>query len=446
MSQREIPEWSWRPAWHRCRTACALLVAMVLLPACHSRGRMLMSRPNLYADSPAGPFAQVPPELRGNRIDVFYVTDRQPKPSADGTVQYTSDRSDSMAFGSCLVEIGNDLSWEKVVAQSLQSPRLKPLFLSIERVEEHGRFPATPTPLVRGDAGLIDDPDWIARRDAVTEQFRAEVGKRLAATPRKEVFVFIHGYNNRLSDGAFVMAELWHFMGREGVPVIFSWPAGSAGLLLGYTHDRESGEFAVFHLKEFLRLLASCPELEKIHILMHSRGTDVGLSALRELIIETHGAGRDPRVALKFGRVVLAAPDLDLEVASQRVAAERVPLGVERMTVYVSHTDRMVGLAALLFTSARRVGQMTLQDMMPRRAVDPKAVPQVTIVEARVKTDWKGHSYFRTNPSASSDVILTLRDGKRPGAENGRPLIEVDPSMNYWLLRDGYPAANSGAR
>jgi esterase/lipase superfamily enzyme len=442
MNRKQADEQPSRPAWRRCRMAGVFLAVMALLPACGSRGRMLMPRPNLYANAAAAPFEQVPPALRDNRVDVLYVTDRQPNSKPDGTTEYTSDRSYSMAFGSCIVEIGDGLSWETLVDRSLESPRLKPLFLSINRIEEHGRFPATPLPLVRGEAGLIEDPDWVAKRDAVAKEFGAEIAGRLARTPRKEAYVFIHGYNNRLPDGAFAMAELWHFMGRGGVPVIFSWPAGSAGLLRGYTHDRESGEFAIFHLKEFLRLLASCPELTKIHILMHSRGTDVGSSALRELIIETRAAGKDPRAALKLGNVVLAAPDLDLDVATQRVAAERVPLGVERMTVYVSHTDRMIGLAALLFTSARRVGQMTLQDLMPRRAIDPKAVSQVCIVEARVKTDFKGHSYFRTNPAASSDVILTLRDGKKPGAENGRPLIEVDRAADYWLLRDGYPSVS----
>ena len=71
-----------------------------------------------------------------------------------------------------------------------------------------------------------------------------------------------------------VIAELWHFLGRQGVPILYTWPAGFGGLR-GYTRDRESGGFTIFHLKQFLRLLASTPELEELNIIAHSRGTDV---------------------------------------------------------------------------------------------------------------------------------------------------------------------------
>ena len=80
------------------------------------------------------------------------------------------------------------------------------------------------------------------------------------------------------------MAELWHFLGREGLPIIYTWPAGYPGIF-GYTYDRESSEFTVFHLKQAIRWLAKLPEVENIHLLAHSRGTDVTVSAVRELVI-----------------------------------------------------------------------------------------------------------------------------------------------------------------
>ena len=48
-----------------------------------------------------------------------------------------------------------------------------------------------------------------------------------------------------------------------------------------------------------------------------------------------------------------------------------------------------------------------------------------------------GHSYFYSNPAVSSDVILILRDNFDPGAENGRPLIKMGPSL--WSITDDYP-------
>ena len=56
-----------------------------------------------------------------------------------------------------------------------------------------------------------------------------------------------------------------------------------------------------------------------------------------------------------------------------------------------------------------------------------------------MKTNFTRHSYFRTNPAVSSDLILMIRDNRDPGAENGRPLIEIDRGLNYWKIKDGYP-------
>ena len=44
-------------------------------------------------------------------------------------------------------------------------------------------------------------------------------------------------------------------------------------------HDRESGEFTVYHLKQCLRAVAACPDVERVHLIAHSRGTDVTISA-----------------------------------------------------------------------------------------------------------------------------------------------------------------------
>ena len=104
---------------------------------------------------------------------------------------------------------------------------------------------------------------------------------------------------------------------------MYTWPAGRSGLLKGYTYDRESGEFTIYHLKQFIRILASTPALARIHMIAHSRGTDIAASALRELFIEAKAAGIDPQKKFKIANLVLVAPDLDLDVVIQRFGAER---------------------------------------------------------------------------------------------------------------------------
>ncbi|MFQ5575047.1 MAG: alpha/beta hydrolase [Terriglobia bacterium] len=394
-----------------------------------------MPTPNLYVDSKSNPFAAVPPEFRNNQVDVLYATDRKPIKQDDGRLQYGIGRSTSLAFGSCVVEIGKDIPWDTLVANSRVHDRSISLELTVREITEYARFPDTPVLLVRGKKDFIVDPAVESRYTAVAGKLRQELNARLARTPRKEAYIFIHGVNNTFETAVVVIAELWHFLGRQGVPILYTWPAGRAGLLKGYTYDRESSEFTIYHLKEFIRILATTPALEKIHIIAHSRGTDVAASAVRELVIEARAAGVDPHVQFKIGNLILVAPDLDLDVVTQRLGAERFFLGSERLTVYVSEEDQAIALAGWLFTSRRRIGHLRPEDFTAEQRKILERLRKTQFIDVRVPS--AGHAYFRTDPSASSDLILLLRENRDPGIANGRPLIEH--IVNFWELYKGYP-------
>ena len=87
--------------------------------------------------------------------------------------------------------------------------------------------------------------------------------------------------HNTFEGAIFALAEIWHFLGREGLPIIYAWPVGLFELF-GYTHDRESSKFTVNYLKQIISWLSEQPEIENIHLIAHSRGTDVAVSAIRE--------------------------------------------------------------------------------------------------------------------------------------------------------------------
>jgi esterase/lipase superfamily enzyme len=233
------------------------------------------------------------------------------------------------------------------------------------------------------------------------------------------------------------VAGFWHFLGRQGVPIAYTWPAGRGGALRGYTYDRESGQFTIFHLKQFLRLLASCPQLRKIHVVAHSRGTDVAASAIRELFIESRGAGGHPNLRLKIGNLVLLAPDIDVSLASQRFAAEGIGLGLDRLTIYVSQNDRALDASNWLHSGLRRVGQSTIDDLPVELRGRLENAIVADIVDVRVPSGLLGHTYAQSSPEASSDLILLLRDNRDPGRENGRPLERLAP--RYWVINEGYP-------
>jgi esterase/lipase superfamily enzyme len=420
--------------------ALAAVVFLSNVVGCSKPGPALVSAPNLYADSDANPYESVPVELQGNTATVVYATDREPETIED-VYGYGYKRSRTVSFGLCTVRMGEpQTTWDQLVAASRTRERSEPVPLMLANIDERGAWPPFAPP-VQVDGRWVDDPKELDARAVQTRKLHALLAERLALTPRKELFVFVHGYNNTFTSGAFRASQIWHFTGRGGVPVLFSWPAGSTGLLQGYTRDRESGEFANPHLKMFIRDLAACPEVEKIHLIAHSRGTDILATAVRELHVESRGAGKETKAELKLGQLVLAAPDIDLDVFVERFGADRVGFVPERLTIYVSPNDKAIGLSNWLFGSARRIGQLAFGDLGPEFAAAVKSHPVLDIVDVRAKTAKKGHGYFLDSPAALSDLILVLRDGRKPGEANGRPLFN-DPE-GFWQVRDGYPTATS---
>ena len=439
------------PRQHIALSVCIALV----LPAAIGCSRPLMPTPNLFLAQGDGknPFADVPPKLQNNKVDILFVTDRESTGIKNGSVRYGHVRSRSMAFGSCIVEIGKDVEWPVLVENSRTRRRSVSLSLKTSQTTEQARFPKTPLPVISAPDGIKLDPKEVELEQKVVGKLQNEVKKRLEVTKCKEAFVYIHGFNNTFEDGVFVTAELWHFMGRRGVPITYSWPAKAS--IIGYGYDRESSEFTVFHFKQFLRAIAACPELRKMHILAHSRGTGVAASAFRELVIaanawpgkndQTSGSpGQTARSVLaKVGNVVLAAADIDMEVASQRLSAEMAFMGAERVTIYLSREDKALNLAAWVLDSMTRLGTLTARIFTPAQKKALDTIDRIDFIDARVDSGFLGHAYFHSSPAVSSDLILLLRNNFKPGKECGRPLTP-DPEGNkrYWSIGKGYPYAN----
>jgi esterase/lipase superfamily enzyme len=393
-----------------------------------------MPTPNLYANGGVDPFSDLPPALQNNKVEVLYLTDRAPKegwrPEAP---VYGHKRSRSVAFGVCELQIGDGVSWADLVEASTSAKRSVKLELMTNSVVELGRFPATPKTL----AEIPSVADTATQPAVAVDQFQQELSARLAKTPVKDVYVFVHGVKTGFEGSVTTAAELWHFLGRNGVAVAYSWPAGGKGILRGYNYDYNSSEFTVYHLKETLRAIAGCPDVGKIHVIAHSRGTDVTVTAIRELHLEISGSGRVTRDVMKLGTVVLAAPDLDVDVVMQRCVTARLGKVPERSLIYISATDKALGLSRLLFGGAR-LGSLQ-PEIFTKEEIDAlRESPYMAVVDARVTEPGAyGHNYFYSNPAVSSDLILVLRYGRAPGAAHGRPL-EIEES-GFWEIDDAYP-------
>jgi esterase/lipase superfamily enzyme len=397
-----------------------------------------MPTPNLYTDKKAALFEALPQEYASPLVELIYVTDRAPETDEAGNLRYGYNRSNSLAVGTTVVNLGQNATWEDLVEASRTHTRFGEFELRLVSIEEFTRLPPTPVPYKVIDGTVVEDPEAVAAIEAGIALVQAEVKRRLALTSRKDAYIYVHGYHNTFEDAAFALAELWHFFGREGLPIVYTWPAGHPGIF-GYTYDRESSEFTVFHLKQLIKWLAEQPEIENIHLIAHSRGADVAVSAFRELVIWARGAGLDPRQHFKIKNFVLAAPDLDVQVISQRIAAERLALAVDQATLYSSPDDKAIGLAEKLFASPRgRLGTLGIDELNEEEIGRMKAnASRVTVVNFEGESTGYGHSYFRNNPAVSSDLVLKIRYGFKPG-EAGRPLEHI--GLNFWRVPEGYPA------
>jgi esterase/lipase superfamily enzyme len=423
-------------SWRDPFAARAALIALAGFALGCATGHPLMPTPNLYSGADGYPEAAVPPASKSSQVDLLYATDRAPLPDDGGGLHYGRNRSASVGFGSAVVEIGEGETWEELVEASQGNRRKGKLGLELRSSTELGRFPPTPHPFTVVNDEPVDDPEVAAEDSRVAEALRSEIRRRLAQTEQKDVILYVHGFNNSFEFAACSQAEVWHFLGRRGVPILYSWPAAHGGLF-GYFIDRESGEFTIYHLKQLIRLLVSTPEIERIHILAHSRGTDVATSALRELVIETRAAGKNPREHLRIANLVLAAADLDFDVVRQRLMAEQFGPAFGQITIYTTQADKALGVSQTLM-SGTRFGRIKSGDLGESEQEIFTEVTNVNIINVQGVSGFIGHGYFRTSPAASSDLILILRDGSKPGDPN-RPLTHQ--MLNFWEMPKDYPGA-----
>jgi len=429
-------------------------IAALLIGGCATSARQLMPTPVLYQLPGGQPVFDRAAETRQRRspdLDLLFITDRAPPTAAEleaqgqdqGPLPYGQERAKRIAFGSAQVRVVPGLDWEALREQSQLAKRTREVNLELGEVRELGAFPQEPYQLRRTEDGkLLRDRAELARHAEAKGRLQGEVQRRLAAASKKEVLLYVHGFNETFESAAFTAAELCHFLGREQVCAFFTWPASSSGnFLTSYTTTTESADYAVEHLKKSLRMLGTTPGVEGVQILAHSRGTALTLKAVRELGLEAIAAGKEAVDLYKMNNLVLLSPDIDVDIAAQQLTGflsdpDLITLWPEgklprvlkgRLTVYTSPEDRALLVSKILFRSRNRAGQLRPEDLPEKGQRYMEALGRMDLISYLGKrTDFFGHSYFTTNPQVSSDLIQLIRYGKRLG-EPGRQLIKTGP-------------------
>ncbi|MEP0355250.1 alpha/beta hydrolase [Paraglaciecola sp.] len=420
----------------RCINTYYIFVAALafLLSSCTSKPA-LMPTPNVFLNTPYLE-SKVPVALRKTSMKLIYVTDRAVSQKVGQ--KYNAKRSSSMAYGIAKVNFEEpSLPWNELVAQSNAPKRSVDLGYVLEKTEELGRYPMSPYKFTQVQGRLSIDKSVQEKKQFHENELNKIVNDQLELSTNNDVILFVHGFNNTFEDSIFTLAGIWHFLQRQGVPIVYSWPAAAGGIT-GYFADKESGQFTIFHLKETLRALFNNPKIENMHIIAHSRGTDVVTTTLRELIIENRAAGGNPRQDLRIENLILAAPDLDFGIIKQRLMAEQFGPAFGKITIYTSQEDSALGLSQWL-TNTISFGRLNTQDINVNEREIFKAAGNVSLIKVPTSNSFIGHDYFHSNPAVSSDLINLILYNAQPGSER-RPLFKIE--NNFWLLNMDYLIAH----
>jgi esterase/lipase superfamily enzyme len=322
-------------------------------------------------------------------VKIFYATDRKALGGGD-SLQFSGLRADkgAVSYGSCQVSIP-----ETHVIADLERP-------SVWRLEFH------------------PDPEKHIVLEKVESEARGrfleDVAGAVGASPAKEAFVFVHGYNVSFEDAAIRTAQLAYDFGFKGAPILYSWP--SRGSLFGYLDDEQSVQQTVGDLKQFLEEVAQTSGARVVHLIAHSMGNRALLPALSEL-------AADPKFQEfpKFNTVVLAAPDVDRDVFKNLVAQIHRPQN--NITLYVSGRDQALVASHLLFHKEPRAGEGG-GDTIVMAGLD-------TVDVSKLSMDALGHSYFGDNRNVVEDLLKFLKGQLAP-----RPGLSKVPvgSLAYWQM------------
>jgi esterase/lipase superfamily enzyme len=227
------------------------------------------------------------------------------------------------------------------------------------------------------DQAVLSDVEF---RNAVAPARQSPGTKR-----RHNVLIFVHGYNNNFQESLYRLAQIKADTGFNGIPLLFAWP--SQGQAVAYALDKEAAAYSLEYLIATLTMLTSSPQVGEILVVAHSMGGMLTAEALRELRVRH----RD-RVIARLNRVVLAAPDIDVEVFRsqvQTIGPLKPPL-----TVLVSKDDEALRLSSLGGGSTVRAGALDVNNPLVREAALRAKVRIVDISQLQSSGGGMGHDRF----------------------------------------------------
>lgn len=393
---------------------------------------LLMPAPDVYEEGAIDPFVDNDPIVQGGHPGVLYATDRAPAAEGDKTFTYYSDkRANVLRLGVASVQLGvnEEITWEEARNISLLKNRTTDYPLKVTEIEEFGVLARTVRPF----------NDKIEPHPDPGDRFANEINRRLerSSPNHKDVFIYVHGYKVAFENPVLVASELWHFLGYQGAFIAYAWP--SMAKWLAYFSDLDDAINSARNLRGLILHIAENTNARRIHLVGYSAGTQVVSRTLADLgmygfLLDDDEIDR----RVKLGNVILVGSDVDRDILGGYLidGALRIP---DAFTIYQSSADSALGVAKFLLGRPRS-GQTfdSTVSFGPRAIRFLKESPNLRIIDvtdAEGGTSGNGHSYFRTSPWVSSDILMTLLYDLPP---EQRGLILTESEFPVWAFPPDY--------
>jgi esterase/lipase superfamily enzyme len=259
---------------------------------------------------------------------------------------------------------------------------------------------------------LLDQVTPLAKGD-----FVRALQQQIKDSPSRDVFIFVHGYNNTFEDAARRAAQMAYDLDFDGTPIVYSWP--SRGSTMAYFADEATVQVSGDKLAEFLDTVVTQSGAGRIHVIAHSMGNRAVIEALKTFL-----AARAPDKRQRvFGQIVFTAPDVDRDYFID--AIKSLKGSADRVTLYASGNDYALR-SSQFFHDAPRAG--TAGDFIIKLAgLD-------TIDMSKVPADALGHSYFAANSGAIYDIFRLLWKGDPPRQRCGMSESKGGGTLDVYLF------------
>ena len=314
------------------------------------------------------PSGEAPPGV--STVNLLVATTRAP--SQQPGVLFSGERGSDLQLREIAVSIPPD---DKRKIGQVQWPKKLPA----DPMRDFSTVSVTPV------AGAKEGSAWLARN----------------LPQSRRVLIFVHGFNNRYEDAIYRFAQIVHDSKTDAAPVIFTWPSRAS--IFDYSYDKESTNYSRDALEELLRAAVASPKVGEITIMAHSMGTWLAVETLRQMAI------RDGRVPAKIQQVILASPDLDVDVFDQQFRA--LGKSPPKFTLFVSRDDRALTLSRRISGNVDRLGQIDPAQEPYRSMLEKKGITVLDLT-ALQSGDRLNHGKFAESPEVVRLIGNRLIDGQ----------------------------------